>query len=612
MSSTFLGLRIGQSGLSAAQIALNITGQNLSNADTEGYTRQTVSSSAVEAPGAGYLINQITASSNVGQGVEITSITQVRSAYLDQQFRDQYADFCYSEYTSQGYAYLEDLFDELDDDTSLTVSISDFFDSLSDFAENPSSESRRTAVQQAALAMTQNFNDIYDEMVDLYNSQNTAVETVAAEINEIAKSIAELNEAIVEYEVSGESANNLRDERNLLLDKLSGYVNITYSEDESGMVGVQIAGETLVDGKTYNEITTTTATDEINSLCGELALLNEEIMSTAGGITAEQAAERDAIIASLEAISGKITCTVDTTSAGVAYGTASVEISYVDQTTVTPATDTLVSVDEIAGTSTNTDTTDAAVAEYDGADVETVLMLGDTYLNSSTITSGELYAHLFLRDGSASSNAGIPYYISQFDELVQTIVQTVNECMNGGYTYPDEENGFTSVTGETVDLFEDFGVDDPATVGVTEDTTDYSLVTAGNFSLSEAVASSVWNIAASDAEIDLDAENTQSTNNIIALKLAELIDTNDYSGMLDSFVTHLGLSVSSSGDLLNTRESLLESTANQRKSISGVSRDEETVNLIMYQQTYNACSRMITTMDEMLDKLINGTGTVGL
>ncbi len=582
MSSTFLGLQIGRSGLSAAQVALNITGQNISNADTEGYTRQRVSTAAIPAGGSGYLISQVLPSTNVGQGVDITSITQIRSDYLDAQYRDQYADYSSSEYMTQGLSYLEDLFNELDDDTSLTVSISNFFDALSDFSEDPTSEAARTTVQQSALSMSENFNLIFNEMVDLYNSQNTSIKTVATQINETAREIAELNEAIATYEITGESANDLRDQRNVLLDKLSGYSNVSFSEDSRGMVSVALSGQTLVDGDTYNEITITTATDEINTICQQLADLNDDII-TAGSATAAQITERDTLIGVLESISGKMNCTVN------ADDTVTVNIDYVDSTT-TSVSDTLVSG------STFTATTSDAVIEYPGADDEYVLKLGDTYLNTDTVESGELAAHLQLREGNSTADSGIPYYISQLDELAQQLVQSVNECMNTGYTYPDAENGYTSVTG--VDMFMDFG-------------DNYNLVTAGNFTLSTAVSESVWNIAASDTVIDLSSTNTQSANNVIALELADLINTNDYGGTLDGIVSHLGVSLNGVTNSLDTQQSLLESTENQRTSISGVSLDEEAVNLIKYQQTYNACSRMITTMDELLDKLINSTGTVG-
>ena len=90
-------------------------------------------------------------------------------------------------------------------------------------------------------------------------------------------------------------------------------------------------------------------------------------------------------------------------------------------------------------------------------------------------------------------------------------MESVNECMNTGYTYPDEENSYASVTGADVDMFEDYSG-------------SYALVTAGNFSVADAVIESVWNIAASDAEIDLTAKSTESSNNNVALLLADLIN----------------------------------------------------------------------------------------
>ncbi len=164
-----------------------------------------------------------------------------------------------------GLAYREDLFNELDDAQPDGVCF-DFFRCLSGFRDDPTSERQNDRTADGALHDV-NFDLIYNEMVDLYDDQNTSVKTVASQINEIAKQIAVLNESIADYEVSGETANDLRDERNLLLDQLSGYVDITYSENGS-MVNVQIGGEPLVDGKSYHQIEIEAASDEINELSG--------------------------------------------------------------------------------------------------------------------------------------------------------------------------------------------------------------------------------------------------------------------------------------------------------------------------------------------------------
>lgn len=90
--------------------------------------------------------------------------------------------------------------------------------------------------------MTENFNMIYKEMVDLSNDQNTSINTVSKQINDLSTQIADLNKQIYEYERSGQKANDLRDARNSLLDSLSGYANISYEEDNKGMVNVSLCG----------------------------------------------------------------------------------------------------------------------------------------------------------------------------------------------------------------------------------------------------------------------------------------------------------------------------------------------------------------------------------
>ena len=576
MASTFSGLEIGRSGLTAAQVGLHVTGQNISNASTPGYSRQRVKTAPIEPVGRGYLLRQITQATNIGQGVTVLSIEQLRSDYLDEQYRGQYSSFNNSEFRLQGLTYLENLFNETKEDTSLTTTIASFFTALSKFSENTTSEAARTTVQQTALSLTESFNMTFGEMVDLYNDQNSSIKTVATQVNLLAEQIAGLNETIAEYEHTNVKANELRDMRNVLLDKLSGYTGVSYTEDEFGMVNVTLGGETLVDGINAERIGVSTASEQMNTICTRLATLNTEI---SGSATAEQTEERDALLANLSKLSTKVLYTVD---------------SIDGKTTVTlqGVTDPLVETDGTLRTATSDQ-----LAEFEGAREENTLKLGNSYLTTDNVKSGELSAHLFLRDGGSEQQSGIPFYVGKLNELARTITQSVNEVMNKGWTYPHGTEA--SKTG--VDMFEDFG-------------DDFDLITAGNFTLSKDVLESVWNIAGSSEKIDLDTTtgSTNAANNEIALELSRLINTGAYGDKLDSLVSHLGLDVSSLRNELDVRHTLVESIDNQRQSISGVSIDEEAVNLIKYQQIYSACSRVITAIDQQLDKLINSTGRVGL
>ena len=505
MASTFRGLEIGKSALTTANLNQDVTGQNISNANTVGYTRQRTVSSAKQPAGSGYVISQVY-NKMVGQGVEVTDIRQYRSDYLDKQYRDQNSTYNEYEYRQQGLTYLTDVMDELDTDSSLTLCLKNYTSAMQKLSEDPTSQENRLNVQQQAATLTQSVNYDYEQMIDLWQDQNESVSTVAQSINSKAEQISVLNQAIASYEHSGTTANDLRDERNTLLDELSGLVNITTStnSDNGSMVDVQIGGQTLVSGSSANQITISTS-------------------STANAYT----------------------------------GLKPYELS-------------------LNGTTLDT--------------------------GSDLITGGELYAHMQLVSSDSSENAGIPYYISQINSLAQQIAKSVNDIHEKGYTYPNDENGNSSKNG--VDFF-DVPVDG-------SDNKDYSLITGGNFSLSKEVKESVWNIAASDTKIDLTASSTQASNAGIASQLYDLANGGEFNSSLNTMVGHLSIASKTTEGLLDTSESLRGSINKQRTSLSGVSLDEETTNLIMFQQSYSVASRMITTVDDMLSTLINSTGRVGL
>ena len=181
--------------------------------------------------------------------------------------------------------------------------------------------------------------------------------------------------------------------------------------------------------------------------------------------------------------------------------------------------------------------------------------------------------------------------------VITTHLIEVIKSHEQGYAYPTTENGSTTVkAGNFFDVPDD----------------DYSQITGGNFSLSAAVKDSVWNIAASGEPIDLSASSTNASNSDIAEQLYELVSGGTFNSTLNTFVGSLSIASDTTKGLLNTSQSMLSSVSTQRTSLSGVSLDEETTNLIMFQQSYSVASRMVTTIDEMLNTLINSTGRVGL
>lgn len=558
---------------------LNVTQQNISNVNTEGYTRQRILTSAKEPATSVYLISQLS-KALVGQGVEMTGVQQIRSSYLDQQYRNLNSGYNYSSARNSSLTYLDGLCNELDEDGSMTKAIGNFFSALNTFSSNTSNKENRTNVQQQALSMTQSFNNVYEEMQSLWNDQNDSVSTVSQEINAIAQKIAKLNDSIASSVQTGGTANDLKDEQNLLLDQLSGYVNITYSvnADNANMVDVKIGGLQLVEGKTANAIGIDRASDHqtaINNILTAIANDNLDPVANAADLALQKSA--------LQALGNFAFSTNASGGMDVAMGGVAL------------VTDTAV-------TSTVEDAADSDLSAWVAYHRNNLTLNGSVLsIGSGTVTAGQLYANIELIENQSALSPGIPYYMDQLNILVREMAENLNTISRSGYTYPD---GTTpSITG--VNLFKVPSHVDP----VSGDTVyDYSKVTAGSFSLSDEVLASAYNIAGSSSQVVLNGDSTDTGNNEIALKLSNDLTNSGYYDKLNSIVGNLAIVSKTSTSIMDTQKSLLKSVDTQRQSTSAVSLDEETTNLIMFQQSYNACSRVITTLSEMLDTLINSMG----
>ena len=172
-TSTFGILESAKSGLTVAMQNINVTSHNIANANTEGYTRQRLITSARETAAASYLIAPV-GSALVGQGVKVLNIQQIRSDYLDNQFRELNTGFNYNEYKTQSLQYLEGLFNSELEAGEVLQALLRSFNALNDFTSDTTSQENRVAVQQTAEGLTESFNIIYEEMETLGMTRMTA------------------------------------------------------------------------------------------------------------------------------------------------------------------------------------------------------------------------------------------------------------------------------------------------------------------------------------------------------------------------------------------------------------------------------------------------------
>ncbi|CEG25904.1 flagellar hook-associated protein FlgK [Bacillus sp. B-jedd] len=251
MASTFHGLELGKRGLFAQQTALSITGHNIGNANTIGYSRQRAEMQATNAiPGPG--MNNDRSPSQLGTGVAVNKIVRLREEYLDVQFRGEYKNFGYWEAKSDTFMRIEELLNE-PSESGLSVTMDEFWKGWEELTKNPESSSARGVVRQRGVAVAETFNHLAASLNQIKSDLKNVISTKEKEVNSLASQIANLNDQISRLVPNNYQPNDLYDQRDVLVDQLSKLVDIKVAPGEKGMVNIAVGTEFLVSGKTKND-----------------------------------------------------------------------------------------------------------------------------------------------------------------------------------------------------------------------------------------------------------------------------------------------------------------------------------------------------------------------
>ena len=246
-------LYIGASGLQTGQNALNTTAHNLTNADTEGYVRQQVQQSAkvyiTISKNPASISNQV-----YGLGVTYSRVKQVRDRFLDQTFRRESGRSMFYEVSTETLEHVQDLLGEMNGKTFQST-MTDLWTAVQELAKNPSSSVNQGLLVQRAEEFIERAVNVYDDLASYQDNLNNQVKQQVKKINEYGRQILELNDRIRAIEAGGvEQANDLKDTRNRIMDELSKLAKCTFTESAFGDVYVQIEGEDFVKGASCYEI----------------------------------------------------------------------------------------------------------------------------------------------------------------------------------------------------------------------------------------------------------------------------------------------------------------------------------------------------------------------
>ncbi len=562
MGTLFSALDIGRSGLSTAQIQLDVTGHNIASANKVGFSRQRadISTRAPLERSYGFL----------GRGPFISGVNRLRDAFLDLSYRDQIATQQNAEIQTSFYSRLEDLFQE-PSENGFSTKLNQFFDAMNDFANNVEDIPTRVAAISEAETIASTLRQNAAALEDLRTAANEDVRALVPTINGVTQQIADLNFAIKTLEAAGGTANDLRDDRDVLLDELGGYINIDYRERADGQVDVLIAGEELVIGNRARamEAVPDGAIDpdrpdflrvqfvnngtEVNVFDGELAGALEQ----RDVVLSEQVDRNDTLAAAL----------IEEVNAIHTRGNGLSNLN-VPLSTSNAVTSSAAALDS-AGLPFTINDGAFDIVIYDSANnvAETI---------SVSITAGATS----LNDVAAAINGS-----ANMSASISNGVLTVTP--DAGFTY--------TFTNDTANALPALGLN-----GL------FTGTNARNIGVSQHIINDPSLLSSGDSLNVL-----ETGNNTIALELAALrntpVLTNDTESLGDYFestIVQLGIDAGANLDRRDVQNAVINDLDLRRQEVSGVNLDEEVTTLIQVQKAFDASARVITITDRMLDTLL--------
>jgi len=634
MGSTFFGLNIGKTGLYAYQAALDTTAHNIANGETNGYSRQVLGMKA------GNALRVNSAYGMAGTGVNVNGVNQMRDTYYDVKFRSNNTIF--GEYASKSHymTEIENYFNEISV-AGFTSAYGSLNESLQELSKNPSSLTVRTQVTNYAESLTEYFQSIATNLVSTQEECNFEIGNTVDKINSFGQQIASLTKQINTLEIRGGTANDLRDQRNLLVDELSELVSVTVIEnrakemDELTSYYVKIDNQTLVDGITSNRLVAVPREHKVNQ--NDAKGLYDITWSNGQRFNANSLTLGGSLKALFEVRDGNNGENFNGKVVGAVNKTVTME-------NVEPPITKDVTHVTMSGTNVN----DIEKLNIPPEGIITIYNKAYKYTGFSVdIKADGSYEYTFeLEDlvdsadlaglsnqpasiGKGIKYKGIPYYMAQMNELLRTYSKEFNMIHRAGkdlnnedgldfftcsnivsgrdYSFnpqigepdydPDVHNVFTSGTGS---FYKDVPKSDPLYGS-------YYFITASNFVVNEELTKDPSKIAAA-SDVENGIENNDIVERLLALKNEKIFIQGTTEGFFQTFVAEIGVDTKKASNFATAQENIKKAIDNQRLSISGVDIDEEAMNLVRYQNAYNMSAKVISVMDEIYNKLINEMG----
>ncbi len=704
LTTTFGAFTTARLGIYASQKALDVVGNNISNINTTGYTRQSLSQRSLHLGGADKYSSKFDI--RVGNGALVTGVNQLRDPYLDIRYRNENSNMNAAAAKLSGLNDISAYLDEVgksnradgDGDGVLEAMFNELISQVQHFSapQGIGQDSSDTLVRSAADALVKQIRKYATDLDTLAKQQEDGFKQDLENVNTILESIRNLNSSIRKSQIYGSDALELKDERNLLIDELSGYMRIN----------VQYQQENLGNGKSVEKLVIKLAgADTVHPECNAATLV-DGIYAAKLSIRKKDGVQdpnylldvgplQDKYYRTMKIIPDKTAVNAPGTPGTKNAAEAALEAIKNDPNTLWESYEDGMTIRydyKVVEQDDGTWIVEKS-ASYATTQLTDNTLYGSLQAERELLTEAGEYATRQQReaDPNAVTKRGIPYYRKALDTLANTLANTLNNANRPNVTVIDlddatsfpakipsnavfqtggkkfqlatkQDDGGNTIFDTTpgcalkdaqlqveefltadqidhlinknhrveADPAEDAGGDARPLFSNNGNTNDTEGINAANISISKDWSNGLARILQST---DPNAPSTDNTNTLHILNLlmgehdfkpnaadldtgAEVDDVFFRGSFQEFFTDNMGATLAN--DIMTTEAmyqnytTTVDELYTDRDSVSGVDLNDEAMNLMQFQKSYSAACRLMTTIDEMLDKLINGTGRVGL
>lgn len=622
MTNSFAGIEIGKRSLMAHSTQIQTAGHNISNADTEGYSRQRVIVKSFE-PIYRPDLERAMVPGQIGQGCDVESINRIKDELLESRIVEQKNVESYWETRDKYYSMIESVYNE-PNDVSVRTNMDKFWQGWQELSTYPESDAARLAVVVRGQTLTNSIQQQYKSLRGIGDQINGDIEAVVKQVNDLSRQIASVNGEIVRSKGLGDNPNDLMDRRDLLVEKLSSLINVTVTQKDPDEFMVHTDGQIIVQGSLARQIETVGQLD--NNGYGKLMWSDTKLDAEFHGGTLGALVElRD------KDIRTEIQ-SLNTMALNFADLVNDVHRNAIGKNNTT-GLDFFVQHDFVENVNGNYD------RNGDGVE-DTSYIFRMTGTNALKMQEQIGLSGTMTING-ASGNIDVAYFST---DTVEDVINRINDSNGEVKAYLDRNSCLvlkaTSSKGmENPDFVirhvEDSGMFLTGYSGIlqgsgADNAYDFNRANAvdvlagAQFAVSPVLNPSAYIEVNGLIQNDVSSvaaafKNSQGfaepSDGRAAVEMAAIRNTKIMIGSQRTFddyfadtITNVGLKGEQAQNQLATQNKIMGDLRDLRDSISGVNIDEELADIIKFQHGYNVAAKFISVQDELLDTLINRLG----